>query len=136
MDGTYVDSREASLEAFPDMHEPTDFVFETTGYARHAIDAVDALAPNGVAALQEVPTSGTFGVDAAAFHAGIVTANKALLGVVNSRREHFESAAEWLDETPDDLLDELVTGEYDVEEIDEALADSDETIKTVVSFDR
>lgn len=136
MDGIYVDSRKTSLEAFPDVHELADFVFETTGYARHAIDVVDALAPNGVATLQGIPTSGMFEVDAAAFHAGIVTANKALLGVVNSRREHFESAAGWLDETPNELLDELVTGVYDVEEIDEALADSDGTIKTVVSFDR
>lgn len=136
VDGTYVDSRETSLEAFPDVHEPADFVFETTGYAKHAIDIVAALAPNGVATLQGIPTSGTFEVDAAAFHAGVVTANKALLGVVNSRREHFESASEWLAETPNELLDELVTGVYEVEEIDEALADSDETIKTVVSFEQ
>lgn len=136
MDGTYVDSRETSLEAFPDVHEPADFVFETTGYAKHAIDVVDALAPNGVATLQGIPTSGTFEVDAAAFHAGIVTTNKALLGVVNSRREHFESAAGWLDETPNKLLDNLVTGVYEVEEIDQALADSDEMIKTVVSFEQ
>lgn len=136
VDGTYVDSRETSLEAFPDVHEPADFVFETTGHAKHAIDVVDALAANGVATLQGIPTSGTFEVDAATFHARVVTANKALLGVVNSRREHLESAAEWLDETPNGRLDELVTGVYEIEEIDEALADSDETIKTVVSFDR
>ncbi|WP_101295863.1 alcohol dehydrogenase catalytic domain-containing protein [Halegenticoccus soli] len=136
VDGTYIDSRKTSLEAFPEVHEPTDFVFETTGYARHAIDAVDALAPNGVATLQGIPTSGTFEVDAAAFHAGLVTANKALLGVVNSRRAHFEAAAAWLDETPNELLDDLVTGVYGIGEIDEALADSDETIKTVVSFER
>jgi threonine dehydrogenase-like Zn-dependent dehydrogenase len=82
---TYVDSRETPLDAFSDVCEPVDFVFETTGYAKHAIEVVDALAPNGVATLQGIPTSGTFEIDAAAFHAGLVTANKALLGVVNPR---------------------------------------------------
>lgn len=55
--------------------------------------------------------------------------------MVDSRRRHFESSAEWLAETPNDLLNELVTGVYEVEEIPEALADSDETIKSVVSFE-
>lgn len=136
VNGIYVDSREISLKAFPEVHEPADFIFETTGYARHAIDVVDALAPNGVATLQGIPTSGTFEVDGAAFHAGLVTANKALLGVVNSRRSHFEAAATWLDETPNGLLDDLVTSVYGIGELDKALADSDETIKTVVSFEQ
>jgi len=81
---TYVDSRGTPLDTFSDVCEPVDFVFETTGYAKHAIGVVDALAPNSVATLQGIPTSGTFEMDAAAFHAGLVTANKALLGVVNS----------------------------------------------------
>jgi threonine dehydrogenase-like Zn-dependent dehydrogenase len=97
---------------------------------------VDALAPNGVVTLQGIPTSGTFEVDAAAFHAGLVTANKVLLGVVNSRRTHFEAAAAWLEETRNELLDDLVTGVYGVDEFDRALSDSAETIKTVVSFKR
>lgn len=132
---TYVDSRETPLEAFPDAFEPADYVFETTGYPKHAVDVVDALAPSGVATLQGIPTSGTFEVDAS-FHAGLVTANKALLGVVNSRRAHFEAAAEWLDEIPNAVLDDLVTGVYGLDEIDEALANSDEVIKSVVSFEQ
>lgn len=56
--------------------------------------------------------------------------------MVNSRRAHFEAAAARLDETPAELLDDPVTGVYGVGEIDEALANSDETIKTVVSFER
>jgi len=42
----------------------------------------------------------------------------------------------WLDDTQLDLLDDLVTGVYGIEEADAALADSDETIKTVIAFDR
>lgn len=133
MGGTYVDSRETPLDEFAHSHDPADFVFETTGYARHAVTVVNALAPNGVATLQGIPTSGTFEVDAAAFHAGLVTENKALLGVVNARRSHFESAAEWLDEVPKSTLDDLITGVYGMDEFDSAIADSDETIKSVVS---
>jgi threonine dehydrogenase-like Zn-dependent dehydrogenase len=133
---TYVDSRETPVDAFATVHEPADFVFETTGYAEHAITAVDALAPNGVATLQGIPTAGTFEVDAAGFHAGLVTENKALLGVVNARRSHFESAIEWLDRLPKGILDTLVTGVYGVEEFDDAVADSAETIKSVVSVGR
>ncbi len=96
---------------------------------------MNVLAPNGVATLQSLPISETFEIDAA-FHAELVTTNKALLGVVNSRRDYFKAAAAWLDETPNELLDDLVSGVYRVKEIDETLADSDETIKTVVSFDR
>lgn len=132
---TYVDARTTALDEFPDAYEPADFVFETTGYARHAIDAATALAPNGVATLQGIPTSGTFEVDAAAFHAGLVVNNNVVLGVVNSRRSHFEATVEWLNETPGSVLDDLVTGVYGVDEFDEALADSAETIKTVVSFE-
>lgn len=49
--GTYVDSRETSLADLPDVHEPVDFVFEATGYAKHAVEAASALRPNGVATL-------------------------------------------------------------------------------------
>ncbi|QRV17684.1 glucose 1-dehydrogenase (plasmid) [Haloterrigena salifodinae] len=135
--GTYVDSRELSLDEFPAVHEPVDFAFETTGHPAHAVEAVDALAPNGVVTLQGIPgSSSTFDIDGGAFHTELVVTNKAILGVVNSRRSHFRAAAEWLRDTPESALDALVTGIYGPDEIDEALADSEETIKTVVSFDR
>lgn len=134
--GTYVDSRTTPLSAFADRHDPADFIFEATGYAKHAVGAVSALGPNGVAALQGIPSSWEFDVDGGEFHADLVTNNKALLGVVNSRKRHFRNAVEWLSETPEAVLDELVTGVYGLDEIERAFADSDETIKTVVSFDR
>lgn len=39
----------------PAAHEPIDFVYEATGYAKHAFESIDALAPNGVAALLGIP---------------------------------------------------------------------------------
>ncbi|WP_408960397.1 alcohol dehydrogenase catalytic domain-containing protein [Natrinema sp. 74] len=135
--GTYVDSRAVSLEAFAEVHEPVDFAFESTGRPNHAIEAVGALAPNGVLTLQGIPgSSSTVAIDGGAFHSDLVVTNKAVLGVVNSRKSHFEAATEWLANVPESVLDDLVTGIYGPDEIDEALADSEETIKTVVSFDR
>lgn len=132
--GTYVDSRKTSLRDFPDVHEPTDFVFETTGYARHAVESVQALAPNGVATLQGIPESSEFEVDGGDFHSELVVNNKALLGVVNSRKRHFRSAVEWVTETPTSVFDDLITGVYGLNEFDQAFADSNEKMKSIVSF--
>lgn len=133
---TYVDSRELPVAAFADEYDPVDYVFETTGHPKHAVDAVFALAPNGVATVQGIPDeSETFDVDCGAFHSELVVTNKTLLGVVNSRKRHFEAAAEWLETAPKPVLDELVTGRYGLDEIASAFDDSPDTLKSVVSFD-
>lgn len=134
--GIYVDSRETPLADFSEVHEPVDFVFEATGYAKHMVDAVGALRPNGVATLQGIPGSWEFDIDGGNFHSDLVTNNKALLGVVNSRKSHFRGGVEWLDETPDMIFDDLITDVYGLDEIDQAFADSNETIKTAVSFNQ
>lgn len=134
---TYVDSRETPVAEFAERYEPADYVFETTGYPKHALDAVHALAPNGVATLQGIPyTSDVYDVDCGTLHAELVTNNKALLGNVNARRKHFESGIEWLGRVSTSVLDDLVTGIYGLNEIDDAFADSPETLKSVVSFER
>jgi threonine dehydrogenase-like Zn-dependent dehydrogenase len=135
--GTYVDSRQTPVADFAEEYEPADYVFETTGYPKHAVDAVHALGPNGVATVQGIPEgSASFDIDCATFHRELVVSNKALLGVVNSRKPHFEAGAEWLEEVPTAVLDRLMTGIYGLDEIEEAFADSPETLKSVVSFDR
>ena len=134
--GTYVDSRETPLVSIPDAYEPVDIAFEATGHARHGLDSVRALAPNGVATLQGIPGSQAFEIDGGDLHRDLVVNNKALFGVVNSRESHFRAAADWLVETPEAHLDDLVSGVYGPNEIGEAFANSDETIKTVVDFDR
>lgn len=135
--GTYVDSREVPVADFADEYVPADYVCETTGYPKHAIDAVHALAPNGVATVQGIPDeSVTFDIDCGEFHSELVISNKVLLGVVNSRKPHFEAAVEWLDMVSESVLDELVTGIYGLDEVEAAFVDSPETLKSVVSFDR
>lgn len=133
---TYVDSRETALSEFPDVHRPADFVFETTGSPRHAVEVVSALGPNGIATLQGIPGESAFEIDGGEFHSELVVNNKGILGVVNSRKPHFRAAVDWLSEAPESLLDELVSGVYAVDEVEAALDDSEDTIKTVVSFER
>ncbi|MFC6724066.1 zinc-binding dehydrogenase, partial [Halobium palmae] len=131
---TYVDSRKTPVDRVPELHEAVDFVFEATGYARHPVQSVEALAPNGVAALLGVPGPGEFEIDAGAFHSEMVLHNKALVGSVNSNRRHFEAASRTLLELPTSFLDDLVTGVYDLGEFERAFDDGDTVIKTAVEF--
>lgn len=136
MGSTYVDSRETPVDEFLDGYEPADYIFETTGYPKHAVEAVSALGSNGVATLQGIPEgSAVFDIDCADFHIEMVTSNKALLGNVNAREKHFEAGVIWLREVPTSTLDSLITGIYGLDEIDQAFVDSPGTLKTVISFE-
>ena len=135
LDATYVDSRETPIDQIPEVHEPVDLVYEATGYAPHAVQSARALAPNGVTALLGVPRPTTAEVDVGAFHREFVLGNKAMVGSVNSRYEHFEAAAASLAGLPEWFTDELVTGVYGAGEFERAFADDDTTIKTAVEFD-
>ncbi len=131
---TYVDSRETAVPDIPAAHEPMDFVYEATGYPKHAFETVEALAPNGVGALLGVPEDWAFSVDGGRLHRGFVLQNKALVGSVNSGVEHFEAAVDTLQRLPAWLFDDLVTGVYDLDEFDRAFVDDETTIKTAVQF--
>ena len=131
---TYVDSRETPVSEIADVHEPMDLVYEATGYAKHAVETVDALAGNGVGALLGVPDDWTFEIDGGRFHRDLVLSNKALVGSVNSNRRHFDAAVGTLSELPQWFTDELVTGVYGVDEFERAFAADDTTIKTAVEF--
>ncbi|WP_254809888.1 glucose 1-dehydrogenase [Natronosalvus amylolyticus] len=132
---TYVDSRETPVSEVPDVHEGIDFIYEATGYAPHAFETIEALAPNGVGALLGVPSSWEFEIDGGALHEEFVLHNKALVGSVNSHRGHFESAIDTLSELPQSFTDDLVTGVYDLDSFQDAFVDDDTTIKTAVEFD-
>jgi threonine dehydrogenase-like Zn-dependent dehydrogenase len=132
---TYVDSRETAVPDIPAAHEPIDFVYEATGYPKHAFETIEALAPNGVGALLGVPESWEFSLDGGRLHREFVLQNKALVGSVNSGVEHFEAAVDTLQALPEWLFDDLVTGVYDLDDFDRAFVDDETTIKTAVQFD-
>ncbi|WP_227378789.1 glucose 1-dehydrogenase [Haladaptatus halobius] len=133
---TYVDARETTVPQVADVHEPMDFIYEATGHAPHALETVASLAPNGVGALQGIPSSKSFSMDGGRFHRDMVVHNKALVGNVNSRASHFEAAAETLGSLPEWVFDDLVTGVYRPDDTAKSLADDDEQLKTAVEFDR
>lgn len=132
---TYVDSRETPVPDIPAVHEPVDLVYEATGYAKHAFETVEALAPNGVGALVGVPGDWTFEVDGGRLHRELVLHNKALVGTVNANRDHFEAAVDTLEALPDWVFEDLVTGVYGLEEYEKAFSERDDVIKTAVEFD-
>ncbi|PSP85660.1 glucose dehydrogenase [Halobacteriales archaeon QS_1_68_17] len=135
---TYVDSRATPVDEIPEVYESVDFIYEATGYARHPFEAVEALAPNGVAALLGLPDSWAFEVDGGRLHEELVMHNKALVGSVNSNRRHFAAAVETLADLPSWLREDLVTGVYGREDYRRAFPDTfdgdERTIKTAVEF--
>ena len=149
--GTYVDSRVTPVDEIPDVHEAMDFVYEATGYAPHAFETIEALAPGGVGALLGVPEPWAFEIDGGKLHKEFVMNNKALIGSVNSGVRHFEAAVETLADLPSWLVEDLVTGVYDVADHEAAFRDTGErgsasdgakprsdetTIKTAVQFNQ
>lgn len=131
----YVDSRETAVEGVADAYEPMDFVYEATGYARHAFEGLDAVANAGVLALLGVPTDWAFEIDGGRLHRETVLGNKAIVGSVNADRNHFRAAVETLGRLPAWAVDDLVTGVHPHTDPGPAFAtDDDTTIKTAVEF--
>ncbi len=132
---TYIDSRQTPVDEIPGTYESIDLIYEATGYAKHAVETVEALAPNGVGVLLGVPGPWEFEIDGGRLHKELVLHNKALLGTVNSHRGHFEAAVDSLSQLPDWLFEELVTGVYGLEEFEAAFEQGNDVIKTAVEFD-
>jgi threonine dehydrogenase-like Zn-dependent dehydrogenase len=130
---TYVDARETPVDAVASVHEPMDLVCEATGYAKHAVECVDALAPNGVAALLGVPDACEFTIDGGRFHEELVVTNKALVGSVNAAPRHFHAAVDRLGSMPAWFFDDYVT-ELAAVDAFEAAFDPEATMKTAVVF--
>ncbi|WP_330631985.1 glucose 1-dehydrogenase [Halocatena halophila] len=131
---TYVDSRETPVGEFADTHPPVDFVYEATGFAKHAFESVYALAPNGVAALLGLPDDWSFEIDGGSLHSELVLQNKAILGSVNSNVAQYERAIKTLQAYPDWLPEALITDVFEPTAIEEAFAGGDDRIKTVIEF--
>jgi threonine dehydrogenase-like Zn-dependent dehydrogenase len=135
LDATYVDGRKTPVPEIPAAHEPMDLVYEATGHAPHALDAVRALAPNGVAALLGVPGDRVAEVDVGSWHREVVLGNRAVVGSVNAGERHFRAAVDSLGDLPDSFLDDFVTRVAPVAEFEAAFDASDEVVKTAVEFD-
>jgi len=131
---TYVNSNETPVPEIPEVYEAPDLIYEATGYAKHPFEAIEALAPNGVAALLGVPSDWSFEVDGGRLHREIVLHNKAIIGSVNSNVGQFEAAVGSLGSLSEAFVDSLVTGVYGLDEFEAAFVDDDTTIKNAVQF--
>lgn len=132
---TYVNSNETPLDEVPEIHESMDFVYEATGYAPHAFDTIEALAPNGVGALLGIPGDWEFEVNGGRLHEEFVLHNKALVGTVNSHVKHFEGGREALLELPEWLVEDLITTVATPADVAPAFEYGTDQIKAVIEFD-
>ena len=131
---TYVNSNETPVPEIPDAHEAPDLIYESTGYAKHPFESIEALAPNGVLAALGIPGDWDFEIEGGKLHRELVLHNKAVVGSVNSNVGHFEAAAETLASLSASFLDDLVTGIYELDDYEAAFVDDDSTIKNAIQF--
>ncbi|TQQ83557.1 glucose dehydrogenase [Halonotius terrestris] len=131
---TYVNSNETPVPEIPDSYEAPDLIYESTGYAKHPFESIEALAPNGVLAALGIPGDWEFEIDGGKLHRELVLHNKAIVGSVNSHVGHFEAAVDTLDSLSDAFLDDLVTGIYDLADYEDAFVDDNSTIKNAIQF--
>jgi threonine dehydrogenase-like Zn-dependent dehydrogenase len=116
--------------------ERYDLVYEATGAAQAAFDALPRLAPSGVFVLTGIPgRHGPIEIPAARAVRDLVLGNQVLLGTVNAGRRHFVAAvrdlalfaASW-----PEALAGLVTGRFPMERAADALASRPGAIKQLV----
>jgi len=131
---TYVNSTDTPVPEIPEAHEAPDLIYESTGYAKHPFESIEALAPNGVLAALGIPGDWEFEIEGGKLHRELVLHNKAVVGSVNSNVGHFEAAAETLASLSASFLDDLVTGIYELDDYEAAFVDDDRTIKNAIQF--
>jgi threonine dehydrogenase-like Zn-dependent dehydrogenase len=133
----YLSGEVLPLAEAPGRVEPFDLVYEATGAAQAAFDALPLLAPNGAFVLTGVPgRRGPISLDAARAVRDLVLGNRAVIGTVNAGRRHFAAAvrdlalftASW-----PEALAALVTARFPLERAAEALSTRPPgTVKQVV----
>lgn len=90
----YVDNRDTKIEEL----EAPDLVLESSGVSEQVFTGLKALAPNGALVSVGLPhdIDSTQELETGKIHQELVLKNKALLGSVNSSRQHFKKAVDHL----------------------------------------
>ncbi len=110
-----------------------DIVIECTGVASLVFDAMEHLAPGGVACLTGVSGGKhALRVDASMLNRGMVLENQAVVGSVNANRRHYEAAAQALVNADQTWLSKLVTRRVPLEHWQDALARKPDDVKVVI----
>ena len=139
IEARYFSVKETSILEAVQQHGAFDLIFEASGYAPAAFDAMRALAKNAVLVLASV-TGGdhTIEVPADRINLDFVLGNRVMVGTVNAGREHFEAGVRdlahaeaqysgWLSR----LITDRVSGLHNYEELFRRLEGGTGTIKVV-----
>lgn len=132
----YHDGSGASIAEVCGDAGPFDLVLESTGHSPQIPEAVDALASAGVLLLLGVPADAFDSeVGLGELHERLVMGNRAVIGSVNSGREHFRAAARRLAfarrEWPG-ALDAILNRVEPLERVEAAFERRDDDVKTAV----
>ncbi|MHA1966159.1 MAG: glucose 1-dehydrogenase [Candidatus Hodarchaeales archaeon] len=91
IEGTFLSTKQTSLEEATKTHGPFDIIFEATGFSPLVFEAMKVLAKNGILILTSV-TGGDRKVEVEAdeINLNFVLGNKLCFGTVNANKFHFE----------------------------------------------
>jgi len=112
-----------------------DVVIECTGAPRLLFEAMQCMAPNGIACLTGVSSRRRMlRVDAGAVNNSLVLENHVVFGTVNANRSHYERAADALTRADRSWLDRLITRRVPLARWREAYSTEEHDVKTVLEF--
>ena len=136
--GAYVSAERASLTDLVAGLGRVDVIYEATGAAPPAFEALEALGPNGMFVFTGVPgRKGTPDVDGGLLMRSLVLGNKLAFGTVNAGRDAFERAVDdlgrFMARWPD-AVRALITARVPLAQAAATLAASPTGIKTVVQI--
>jgi threonine dehydrogenase-like Zn-dependent dehydrogenase len=114
---------------------PVDVVIECTGAGALVRQAVEMLAPGGVACLTGLSGGGRLdSVDLGALNRKLVLDNNVILGSVNGNRRHYQRGVEALAKADRGWLERLITREVPLERWSSALERQPGDVKPIVVF--
>ena len=112
-----------------------DIVMECTGASALVLDAIRAVAPNGIVCLTGVSSGGhKLSVDVGLLNRDIVLENAVIFGSVNANRGHYEAAAEALARADKAWLAGLISRREPLTNFASALSRQPDDIKVVIDF--
>ncbi len=112
-----------------------DVILECTGVGSLVFEAMQDMAPDGIACLTGVSSRGrTLQIDAGAINRSMVLENNVVFGSVNANRRHYEAGAEALAKADRDWLERLISRRVPVEKWAEALNRRPGDVKPVIEF--
>lgn len=133
----YIATEKTPVSSIGDIYGKVDIVFEATGNASVAFNAISAVAVNGVVCLTSV-TGGdsTCMVDVDRLNREIVLGNKVIFGTVNANRQDFLDGLVYLEQINGQfpgLLSKIFTSNREMEECSAAFSSHSSEVKALVN---